>query len=483
MIRLLGPITEVSTTALDGKPYTVRYKVVGTLNDQGWVEDLNQPAARTMTFWVAPIEKDSNKLRIDRIDGAPAPLILSDQALDNTMYKIQTIYFWDAANLRLIPDVRYVPQTQVRDKRADAVVQWLLDGPTPWLTGAQRLPAGTARRSNVVTVNGALVVDLTAQAGANGGDAIQRLYNQLRWSLRSLSDLPIDLRIDGKVPDQLNPQANYLPFNETEGLGSVSQRKFDIRDQKVVTVAPTDPALGVLATKDNANVVYAAVTRSLILAAFVRAGTGGDPRRSLQIIRNGGQSTVVSDRRSADMGRPAWIPGREVLVVPSGGRLWAVAASDGHSVDVTPSRMDNVRAMAISPDGRRIAIVAEGQTYVASLNIDDKGAVTIGSNPHALLSGELTAVAVAWDSEARLYVAGQSGGAAAMWQVTADGGLAQDRSPSLKGIVPTDVVAFAKSRVSLTGDVNVISGQTVFAFANDSPLTSESELRAPFFTT
>jgi hypothetical protein len=456
--------------------------VIGVLNDQGRVDDLSQSGAETMTIWVAPAEPESNKLRIDEIEGAPASLILSDDALDS-LYSIQPIYFWDAANLRLIPDLRYVSQTRVPDKRANAIVQWIVDGPSLWLAGAQRLPVGTALRTNVVTFNGTLVVDLTPQAGANGREAIQRLYTQLRWSLRSLSDLPVELRIDDKVPDGLNPQVNYMAFNETDGLGSVSPRKFDIRDQKVVTVPALDPPLGVLGTKENANVVYAAVTRSAILAAFVRAGTGADPRRTLHIVRNGAQSTVVSDRRSSDMGRPAWIPGREILVVPSNGRLWAVSAADGRSFDITPNWMGNVRAMAISPDGRRIAMISAGQTYVASLNVDEKNAVTIGSSPRPVLSVELTAVAVAWDSESRLYVAGQSGSAAAIWQVTADGVVAKDYSLSLKGVVPTDVVAFAKSPRTLTGSVNVISGQTVYAFANGSPLTSEDDLRAPFFAT
>src|SRR6185503_11523662 len=109
--------------------------------------------------------------------------MISDTALEK-YYDLQPVYFWDASG-KLIPDIRYVPNGLDPAVRANRIVPWLCSDPSPWLPDVQRLPTQAALKSPVVPKDDRLEVNLTAQAGVGGPPAIQRLYQQLQWSLQS----------------------------------------------------------------------------------------------------------------------------------------------------------------------------------------------------------------------------------------------------------------------------------------------------------
>lgn len=480
VIRVLGEPTARSPVDFR-TPVDVRYEVIGVLNDQGRVEELSPPGERMMTLWVAPADDSNNSRRLYRIDeitNAPAALLLSDKALTR-LYSIQPVYFWDAAQRNLIPDLRYLPLTQPAESRANMILQWLIDGPSAWLAGvagAKRLPTGMQKRGRLILRDGRYIVDFSAPTSETVEDVSARLYYQLRWSLRTtVVDPTVELRIDGKEQVIPGGDQDYLSYNLSTGL---QRQTFDIKDQHVEPVPATNPPMPVLSTKDNTNVVYAAVERRSIYAAFVRREADG--RRMLAIVRDSGASTVVSDlKRSADTGRPVWVPGQPALLVPSADRLYWVAA-DGHASDITPSGVGKVKSIAIAPDGRRLAVVTATQVYVYSIAVDAKGAVLILPNPRAVLAGQVTPVGAAWDSEVWLYIAGTANGAPVMLQVTADGVVARIPPGTLGSVFPTDVVAYPKTPVNLSGQVFMISGQAVYPFGA-ARLTQEPELRAPFF--
>jgi Sporulation and spore germination len=437
VIRIVGlPI--VGASVVDRTPVTVNYQVVGVLNDQGRVDVLSDPVTRTTKIWVA-VENQS-RLRIDEIDSPPSGLVISDDALTE-LYKIQPAYFWDASNRWLVPDLRYLPLTYTLEQRAATVLQWLVDGPSPWLTNAQRLPAGSAPKRVRIGDDGTVIVNFNAQAAAGGPEGLRRLVYQMQWSLRSGAGAPnIDLQVEDKAQD-LGALDNYQVYNETWQLSAVTQT-YDITADARVVLLPTgssQPAM--LLTRENRSVVAAAVNRERNLAAFVRRGSDG--RRSLYVARVG----VVSGfdaalPRNASMGRPVWIPGssRDPLLITSGGELYVVTAADGKVTKITPSRVGQVTAVAVSPDGRRVAFIADGQVYVAALAVEG-ASVTVGI-PRSILERQLTARGVAWKDEEWLYVVGVSGSTPAMWNVTADGVVARNKSEEMRGLVPTDVVAY-----------------------------------------
>ncbi len=126
---------------------------------------------------------------------------------------------------------------------------------------------------------------------------------------------------------------------------------------------------------------------------------------------------------------------------------------------MTPRNFSGVSAVSVSPDGRRVALIAGGQAYVSSLSLAN-GSVTVGSTPRPILANQLTpATAVAWTEEAWLYVAGTSGGAPAMWHVTADSVVAENLSESLRGLRVDDLVAYPKGPGS--GSAEVLAIHTV----------------------
>lgn len=474
VIRLLGaPV--VGSSNSDGRVVTVHYVVVGVLNDQGRVEDLGDPTDKVMTFQVTPAEENARNIRIDSITDPAANVMISDEAL-NEFYAIQPVYFWDATNSKLIPDIRYVSRALAPDARAGRIVQWLVDGPSAWLAGAQRLPSGVAVKPSVQVRDGSVVVNLTSNAALGGDAAIGRLYHQLQWSLQDNgTPARVTLEIEDKPQAVNGGPTDYLVFNESYTVPSRGVR-YDIVDGKVVPVVPPPKLPAVLAAKENQSILYAAVNRTASLAAVVKPGPDG--RRSLQIIRDGAATVSVDfPSRSVDAGRPIWVTA-DRLMIPYGGRLYSVASNDSHPIDITPSRVGRVRAVSVSPDARRLALVADSQAYVTSLNLGDNPALTVGSNPRPLLAGQVEARSVAWVSEGWLYVAGAS----ALWQVTADGVIAVNQSAALVGVNPTDVVAFPAPFSFESAEVDVYAGTAIYPFQTRiSQVTQDTRLKAPFF--
>ena len=92
------------------------------------------------------------------------------------------------------------------------------------------------------------------------------------------------------------------------------------------------------------------------------------------------EPNLPSRPRSAD---PRSSRARDVLLIATGGpsgRLFRVSTTDGSAADVTPRNLSGVSAVSVSPDGRRVALIAGGQAYVSSLSVANN-TVTVGSSP------------------------------------------------------------------------------------------------------
>ena len=480
VIRLLGPPTE-GPIKLDGTRVDVRYQLVGTLNDRGRVENLLDPSAGantgTMQFTVKTAEDNSKYLRIDAIAGGPpgAGILLSDAALFE-YYQVQPVYFWDNTYSRLIPDIRYVPNGLDPAVRASRIVQWLADAPSPLLQDVvQRLPTGTALKSPVVIRDGRLEVNLSAQAGGPA-PAIQRLYRQLQWSLQSTAAAPqIDLSIEDKLQTNLGGTEDYRAFDQSWSLAARGQ-KYDLVDGKVVAASTLTPP-PVLSAKDNTGVFAAGINRAGMLAVVRARATDG--RRYLQIVKDGATTVTVYLPTPSDMGRPVWVT-NDVLVLVSGGHLYSVT-TDGKSDDLNVNR-GGITQVSVSPDGRRIAFVANHLAVVASLILGSDNSVGIGSSTRDILKGVVSANAVAWASEGWLYVGGTSAsGAPALWQATGDGVIGQDKSSQLTGVTPTDMVAYPTAPFASLSvpEVLLYSGQTIYQMQGTA--SQDPKLKAPFF--
>jgi hypothetical protein len=475
-------------------PVSLDYQIVGTLGDRGRIDELAPAETRHLTFWVVPDDGAAASLRIDQIDGWPKGLLLlSDQAL-TYYYQAQPIYFWDTGYTLLVPDVRYVPLTLSPDLRAGKKLDWLVNGPSPWLTRVQGLPPGTTSTNPVISGDqGTLQVSLSAEAAAGGQDALRHLMIQLQWSLLNPDTTSrIDLRIgDQAVPADVD-LTTLRKANHSYTYRGAEPTRYDIKkddkdDGVVVDVAGNPvPLLG----SGNTGVRTAAIDDQDGVAAVVRTDNVG---RSVLQLAIAGQSTYLATQVSSgnQLGRPSFVPcgacaspGKPLVLVPTGGpngRLLAVSTVDGSATDVTPTT-PGVTAAAVSPDGRRVAVVAGGAVYVASLAIDGNGTLTVGSTPRQVLGGLLDASSVTWTAESWLLVGGTNGGAVALWKVSDDGVIAQDVTKYAGTAVVEDLVAYPQWITGNQSNVDAlaVTSQGVYAFrgvASFSPIA----LRAPFY--
>ncbi len=189
---------------------------------------------------------------------------------------------------------------------------------------------------------------------------------------------------------------------------------------------------------------------------------------------------MINLPRTSSMGRPVIVPGAEgKLLVVANGALYAVSADDRAS-PVPISRIGQLKAIAVPPDARRIAFVADGRAYVAALN-PMAAQMSVGSQLRPILPNQVRSVtAVAWTSENVLLVAGANNIRPSLWQVTADGVAADDRSPDLKGLMPKDVVAHPESPTSPS--LREVTVQTTEGAGQlFSSITIEENLGLPFY--
>jgi hypothetical protein len=479
-------VTSRSADAVGSKyRVTVGYREIGTMTAEGMVQEAGDHTGKVATFTVV---RQDPSLTQWRLESAPDGLMISDSTLD-TYYRPSPVYFWDLKRRWLVPDVRYLPLTMSGGQRPTQMVKWMLGGPSPWLRPAVFFRPGTNLKDDVVTrQDGSAVVNLTSAAATDDRAELQRLVDQLRWTLRAYVTGPVYLQIEDQdkrvdvSPDRYL-RANLAAASRQPELFSVDAGSHKVVAQRGPSVGATLPILGARA---NAGVTAAALSVDKRLAAFVRG--------------NGQVLTVVSagpdepnsrfaehdvDGLSGSIGRPAWIPdSANQLLVPAGGELYAVNAT-GNSRDITPDDLvGGVRSVSVSPDGRRVAIATTaGRAYAAALEVDNQGFVSVGSELRGLAPG-VAVSAVAWASETHVLVAGsQRGGRAALYRVTADGAIAVDTSPEEAAL--TDVVAFPDSTtgVSGLGDIvaRTVSGVWVYVFRSPTRPEPAPELVAPFY--
>ncbi|MCL6641186.1 MAG: GerMN domain-containing protein [Candidatus Rokubacteria bacterium] len=422
--------------------------------------------------------------RIGRIDGWPrGQLLLSDEGLTE-YYEIRPIYFWDTTYATLVPDLRYLPRTLSDVQKASRRLTWLTAGPSPWLApGVHALPVGTASEPVEVAEDGTFQVRLSAAAAAvtTDSEAARRLLFQLQWSLATGDAAQhIDIYIeDQPVPIAVDPNA-FRGFLHSWTYRRDPGRYNITADGVVEAISPTTPS-ELLAVPLPDPVVAAAIRTDRPMGAFVLENDFG--RRSLHIV-SGGQTRPVnlSLPASAELGRPSFVPGTDLVVVPTGGpdgRLVSVSTTTG-AVTEASNRFSGVTAAAVSPDGRRVAIIAGGEVYVAPLIVAN-GSVTVGSNNRQLLAGRLTATAVTWTSDSWLLVAGsRESDEPTLWRVTADSVIATDVYGNL-GASPLRILDLVSWPAWTTArqEVLAVTELGVYRFINQ--FSPEPNLNAPFF--
>lgn len=290
----------------------------------------------------------------------------------NVLFKALPVYFWDKAFAYLVPDIRWFP---ARASLATKLTNAMLAGPNPWLAPAVQTitPTGTKLNINSVTVEaGTASIDFNATALKVPTWKRPYLRSQLLATLGSVDgvtqvaiSVERNLQIIGVGASGMPVTSSNLPVVLTnDGLSHLAGVSLiDIRGTK--DVVANQKAEDFAISSDESLVV---LLGSQKLYSY-----------NLGLLKNSTQ--LIDDR--ANLLAPCIDPFNSV---------WSATSSLGSPIRVTDiignqvnlpnpyQSKKNIKAISVSPEGSRIAILSESSVDVFAI-IRDKSrkVVALGS--------------------------------------------------------------------------------------------------------
>ncbi|MCU7725349.1 LpqB family beta-propeller domain-containing protein [Actinoplanes sp. KI2] len=476
-----GP-TEVRVIRLTGDPLNLQNGGVVTFNAQTIGTLKNGSLERSADSG----DKTLYKFGIEQVAGqgffiSQLPpqlnrvLLLSDTALDQ-FYQRHTIYFWNTENTELIPDLRYMPRSVNSAQQPTTILNWLVGGPAGWLTPdvAHGLPDKSDVPENVpIVTNDTLTVTLSGPP-ALAGDAksLDHLRRQLQWSLLSTpGPSTLELKIKGQDTTRYSG-ADYLDSNPADQLVPTPQ-KFAIYNgaiHRMVTSPQAGDPIPALRADDNKGIIAAAMS-SPASRTFVAVVTSGKNSKLRVGSAASGTQATLHDVRGlpVPLGRPVWAvtsvsddPQGATGLITANGKLYSFAPDGSLGGPVSwQGQPGPITAVSVAPDGYRVAIVAGGMLYRATL--DTGGGSVALSTPERLFPPDFRQVtAVAWSSETYLAVAGvgADGQHYQVADVSVDGALSRTRVQDAGGEAVTYLTAYPANPTSHRENADTESYET-----------------------
>lgn len=339
-------------------------------------------------------------VHLDRSDGQwrisdPPSTVLITRGDFSTALRQRVVYFLDSSGRVVVPDIRYIPNSHSPDLSANRLMDLLLRGPSKQLAGAARtqLGPGAELQSNVhIDSAGIAHVDLEG-VDVSTPAARQALAAQVVWTLDpdvqqiaiTVNGLPLnatgapDGSGDGTGTATDNPSnvyslatgtvANFNP-DAVPGSAQAVSDAYYVDGGAILRLSDSAPMWGSVGT-GSVHVVSAALSAaSGALAAVVRDADGA---QELLVGRPFDRQPAVTVLKAATLTQPsftrwgyaAWTvqngatqPEVYQVAVTSGTPTWSRVAAPGLA-DLGP-----VTALALSPDGVRVAVVAGGTLYL-----------------------------------------------------------------------------------------------------------------------
>lgn len=136
-----------------------------------------------------------------RIADAPNGIVLSRESF-NAIFEAHPLYFFDATNTYLVPDLRWFPKTT---RLATRVVRELITGQSAWLQGGVTntyFPEGTKLDSSVSIDAGVATVALSEEVLDASPEQLELMRQQLIASIGNVSSvvIPVTLGEQGGAP-------------------------------------------------------------------------------------------------------------------------------------------------------------------------------------------------------------------------------------------------------------------------------------------
>jgi hypothetical protein len=412
-ITVIRPIEDPLVNP-DNPNVTLRVQQIGTLGDDGQLVPSSDPGTQLLAFTVTQTDKGLFLTK------APPVLLLSDVGL-KLYYQQHTIYFWNSDDTGLVPDVRYMPRSVPSVQQPTVILNWLSGGPADWLKpAAHGLPQNTVPADNVPAINNnELQIKLNIQ-GTWDRAAVDRLRQQLQWSLRPLTPNSLELTIGHQNPVKFSGE-HYLDANAASRLLD-DPEKFVVYNGVIRRLSESPRAVNavpVLKPEANKGIQFAAMSSAdgQIYAAVVST-TGKEaknPALRVAAAAPGKEADLHTvGGLSGALGHPAWAltgssdTSNVVGLVTSKSRLYSFAADGSAAQPVEWQQTGDpgaITAFSVAPDGHRIALVAGGKLYRANLTVGGDGVVL--SSPDQIQAPGLRSLsAVAWSGEGWLVVSG-----------------------------------------------------------------------------
>jgi hypothetical protein len=405
-IRLLADLDLALSDAgdLQAATVTVTGSVVGNYLEDGSVRMNPTPTeySETLTLRRASIGEAWEMLTLPK-------QVALDYDYFTAEYEEAPVYFQAGQAPLLVPDLRWIYGDLEAETRRRLVLDWLVFGPSEFASQSARnaIPIGTTGRTDeedgVVRVDLSLGEDIEAEAA----DAMAA---QIAWSLGLNGEFVLTANNEERARGTLMDWRNWnaIPAEPPETAYFISEETVWEYTSEAVTQSASDhPWVGLAA----AGLQQVAVGRGGQIAAVV-AGSGGD------VLQTGAASTGLGTVAGVEgvLADPQWLDDDTVIVIDDGVPT-AVEPRTG-AVQVLAVG-DEVTALALSADGRRLAYVEDGTAWVAPLGLDADGNITVSELRQ--IGPTVTNVSdMAWSSENFLWVATTSDNETKLFNIAID---------------------------------------------------------------
>jgi hypothetical protein len=493
-------------------------RIVVLADDFAAIPDPDDPAAVTITGrQIGVVQPDRSfrpidsvpyqaTIHLDRSDDQwrianPPDNVLITKSDFSTALRPRTVYFLDSTGRVVVPDLRYIPNSPTASLSVNRLMDLLLRGPSEQLAGAARtqLGPGAELQSNVrIDSAGVAHVDLEG-VDVSTPSARLALAAQIVWTLDP--DVPqIEISVNGlPLTVAAAPEAEPGPVTSAPPPGAPT----DVFSLSSGTLANFDPDLvpgsaqavsdayyldgGVVLRQSDSTPMWGSVgtgsvdveSAALSAASGALAAVASDDDGGAQLLvgKPFDHQPVVTALKADTLTKPSFTRwGYAAWTVQNGAtqpEVYQVSVASGTptwSRVAAPelAKLGPVTALELSPDGVRVAVVADGRLYLGVVvsapdggdQPADSGSKAVAGDRHGLmidglheLRADLSDVGpVAWADSANLLVGAKTASSAhrTVFRVSVDGQSVDPVTTSqIYGDVFSDVEAIASSNSGL----------------------------------
>ena len=461
---VLDSTSQIST--LSNNTITVTGREVGALDRTGAYSPRNT-GLQSFTFGMKLV---GGQWRIDKL-GKQGLLISAAQF--GVDYQEQTVYFFDPAGQRLVPDPRYTSLTDPL-----LLARWLLSqyvtSPTP-ATLTSALPQIPNQTAAPLAVGQIVSIELP---GANqlDGPTRDKMAAQVALTLdQAVShDTPMTITDGGQpvtIPRAGGARFTWSQFDDLLSAANPepSSLYYITPNGGVSTAQGSVPLAGGVGSGQYALKSVALAT-SASTGALLVAGVAGYGQDERLLVGRADRTLARVGIPAGPLTRPSWVPRLDEVWVGDGSRLYRVDATTGaaHSVPISSTAggpvTDRIVAVRFSPEGARLALVlgtpSNTSLWIGTVN-RSAPTVTVTLDDLSINPPSVRIADAAWNGTLKLFAVGHdSSNTPGVYEVHCDGSL---WTPSTIGNLPGEpdsitVAADVVAAVSVGGTVWIQHG-------------------------